>query len=94
MYDPYDLTVKSYIQIHHANLYLLSKNLKFFQFCFEQDQSLIDIKKEFDWAKNISMDIDIYTEVESLDLTECNHPGPNTHKLAAEYLFNKLKNRF
>ena len=28
VYDPYDLTVKSYIQIHHANLYLLSK--KFF----------------------------------------------------------------
>ena len=91
VYDSYDLTVKSYMNMHHANTYLKTKNIKVLQFCFEEDKQLIDIKNDYVWAKDIVMDIDIYTEIVGVDLTECNHPGPLTHKLSAEYLYNKFK---
>jgi hypothetical protein len=92
--DEQDLAIKSFMHMHHINMYLKSKNLKYIQFWFEELQETFDLKAQYDWADGVKMDFDLLSELQHVDLTHCNHPGPKSHKLAAEYIYNKFKDTF
>ena len=92
--DEHDLSIKSFMHMHHVNIYLKQKNLKSIQFWFEEIENRPEtfvLKKEFTWADSIKMDFELLTEVQSVDATHCNHPGPKTHKMFAEYLYKNFK---
>lgn len=93
-YDVYNLSVRSYMDIHHASCYLNQINIPNIQWFAEEDSECLDIKNRFDWSKNIKLSFDINTETPHVDLTECTHPGPKSHKLVANYIFDKFKDMF
>jgi len=90
-YDDYDLAIKSFMHMHHINLYLKQKNLKSIQFWFEEFPKTFALKKEYIWADSIKMDFELLEEVQHVDITSCNHPGPKTHQIFAEYLYKNFK---
>ena len=92
--EEYDLTVKSYMHMHHANCYFETKNIKLVQVFLEEVPNAFYIKKDFKWSDKLEMSFDILKEVKYVDLTSCNHPGPKTHKLFAEYLCENFKDKF
>lgn len=90
-YDERDLAIKSFMHMHHINLYIKEKNLKSIQFWFEELPQTFSLKGEFSWADSIKMDFELLSEVQHVDLTHCNHPGPKTQKIFAEYLYKNFK---
>lgn len=94
IYDVNNLSVKSYLDIHHATCYLNQINVPNIQWCPEEDSECLQVKKEFAWARNIQMSFDIIRETPHVDLTICTHPGPKSHKLVAEYIFEHFKDMF
>lgn len=90
----YDLMIKGFMHMSHANHYMSHKNIKYIQFWFEENTEVFELKEQTVWMDNVVMDFDLLKEIEHVDLTHCNHPGPKTHKLAAEYVYNKFKHMF
>jgi len=86
-----DLAVKTFMHMQHINLYLKEKNLKKIQFWFEDFPQFHELKKEYVWANSIKMDFELLEEIQHVDITSCNHPGPKTHKIFAEYLYKNFK---
>jgi len=92
--DEHDLAIKSFMHMHHVNIYLNQKNIKILQFWFEEIENRPEafaLKKEFAWADSIKMNFELLEEVQHIDKTDCNHPGPKTHKMFAEYLYKNFK---
>lgn len=92
--NPYDLAIKSYMHMHHAKQFFENKNIKNIQVFLEEDTESLNYKKEFNWTNDIEMSFDINSEVRHVDLTECRHPGPLTHKIVADHIYHKFKDIF
>ena len=90
----YDLMIKSFMHMSHANHYLTQKNIKYIQFWFEGNYEIFKLKEQTVWMNNVSMDFDLLTEIGHIDSTHCKHPGPKSHEIAAEYVYNKFKHMF
>jgi len=89
--DEHDLAIKSFMHMHHINTYLTNKNINYIQYWFEELPEMFDLKTKYFWADTIKMDVDLFKEIQPVDLTSCNHPGPKSHKLFAYHLFKNFK---
>jgi len=84
--DLFDLSIKNYLHIHHAESYLKSNKIKYYFMDPDFYQDLGTLKPQ--WFKSISfVDIDFKTLEKSLPLALDNlHPGANFHLEVAEIL--------
>lgn len=81
-----DMAVRSWLYIHHASLYLKSKNLKFYN-VFNNYHTLKNFQPDF-----IQLDSPPFDMSEKLDYALDNiHPGPLTHKNLADNMLKEIR---
>jgi len=83
VHSDYDLAIRAGLYVHHAESFLKTKGIKQYHFCSHQE--LLDVMPEFTLVPENFIDEKILPRLDKA--LDNSHPGPGSHRQAAEKLY-------